>query len=196
MMTFEQIFTFNSSHRINRFRIGDPNIKRFSADGVNFPLEGRTFSVPFGMQGSIKYRLQIVPTAYKIAKSSSDSSFSSVGQNLVANEEDESESDVSYEYSASEWHRINPGGIFSLFGGSTPGVLFRYDYYGMQVTHVFDRPPLTVFFVRACSIIGGLFVILGLVDRLSQFLAKEFDWEKFFGKEMADTVAKWMSYEM
>lgn len=207
VFTFDQLLSFNSSHQINRFRIGDPSIPRFSADGVSFSLENRRFVVPAGAQGSIKYKLQIVPTAYRVAQSSatdrsfsdsSSSSSSSPGDspNSLATEDRMEESEVSYEYSASEWHRITPGGLFSLFGGATPGVLFRYDYFSMQLTHVFDRPPLSVFFVRACSIIGGLFVILGLVDRFTQFLAKNVEWEKLFGPEVATTVHKWLSYEM
>lgn len=222
--TFEELLSFNSSHRINRFRIGDPNIKRFSAEGVSFPLEGRSFIVPQSSQGTIKYKLQIVPTAYRIAGSAGDSSFSfssgdsnadtaatnnnnnnknnggkpSSSSSFMAQESsDLDEQDVSYEYQATEWHRIMMGGIFGIFGGATPGVVFNYDYFSMQLTHVFDRPPLSVFLVRACSIIGGLFVILGLVDRGSQFLVRDMiDWEKMFGPEVSAKVQKWLSYEM
>lgn len=206
--TFNQLLTFNSSHEIRRFRIGDPTIERFynRRNYVLFPLEGRRLMTG-PAQATVKYRLNIVPTAYRVRGATADdasysgaSGASSGAAGNLASETEVDEAEVSYEYQASVWHRFSmPAGLFMIFGGGgmgTPSVLFAYDFFSMQVTHVFDRPPFSVFLVRACSMVGGLFVILGLVDRATQYLAKEVDWSKLLGPHVADTVSKWLSYEL
>eukprot|EP00331_Platyophrya_macrostoma_P015314 CAMPEP_0176471968 /NCGR_PEP_ID=MMETSP0127-20121128/41458_1 /TAXON_ID=938130 /ORGANISM="Platyophrya macrostoma, Strain WH" /LENGTH=197 /DNA_ID=CAMNT_0017866737 /DNA_START=75 /DNA_END=665 /DNA_ORIENTATION=+ len=82
---------------------------------------------------------QIVPTVYKTSS--------------VANR--------AFEYSAQLFHAEFPLG----FGGLMPSVIFVYDFHPIEVHHIFNRPSLSHFFVQLCGIVGGLFVVLGIIDR-------------------------------
>uniref|UniRef100_A0A7S1L0A5 Endoplasmic reticulum vesicle transporter C-terminal domain-containing protein n=1 Tax=Neobodo designis TaxID=312471 RepID=A0A7S1L0A5_NEODS len=151
---------FNVSHVINHFEVGDPTVPRFSKRGVSFPLDGARYTVHRGL-GLAKYFLKIVPTAYENGRTVFDADGLAPAPPSA------------YEYSVQEHHH-EMGGI-DPFSGQSPGLFFIFDFHPMKVHHVFERPPFTRFLVKACSIIGGVFVVLGLIDRAVEVAMRRFN---------------------
>lgn len=136
---YEQLLRYNTSHIIHRLEIGDSNFQRFSSTGVHHPLSNTKYTVSSGF-GHVKYFLHVVPASYSSKKVTHHS----------------------FEYSAQAFHKEFPLGLGSLI----PSVFFVFDFHPMQVNHVFERPSLAHLFVQICGIVGGLFVVLGIVDRV------------------------------
>jgi hypothetical protein len=136
---FEQILKYNTTHIINKLEIGDPSTKRFSSSGVTHPLSNMKYTVSSGF-GHVKYFIHVVPASYSSGHSTQHS----------------------FEYSAQVFHREAPLGLGSMI----PSVFFVFDFHPMQVNHIFVRPPVSHLFVQVCGIVGGLFVVLGIVDRI------------------------------
>lgn len=136
---YEQLLRFNTSHVVNHLSIGERTVNRFSSRGVHYALDGAKYTVGGGY-GYIKYFLQVVPTTYSTATHSAHA----------------------FEFSAQVFHREFPIG----FGGQLPSVFFVFDFHPIAIKNHFERPSLSHFFVQVCGIVGGLFVVLGLVDRL------------------------------
>jgi hypothetical protein len=156
--SMDQLMRFDVTHRVNHFAIGDARIARFSKQGVTFPLDDTGLRVPPGFSGYVKYYLQVVPTTYRSGAKVHDVDGYAAQQ------------DVSFEFAATRHHRVMPLGMF----GASPGVFFVFDFHPIQMNHVFERAPLSRFIVKLCSIVGGMFVILGFVDRAVPFLVKTF----------------------
>lgn len=142
--TFEQLLRFNVSHRINHLSIGSEKVSRFGERGVIFPLDGYKYIVQVG-QGLIKYFLKVVPATY--------SNGDWTGEN------DETSS---FEFSTQVHHSE------SMFGdlSRTPSLFFVFDFEPIQVNHQFRRPHFGHFVVKLCCMVGGIFVVMGLVDRM------------------------------
>ncbi|KAG8343359.1 hypothetical protein TRVL_05812 [Trypanosoma vivax] len=144
---FENVFRindlmqFNASHVINKLSIGDDLVRRFSKRGVYFPLNNQRF-VTTKQFAQVRYFMKIVPTTY----------ISDNTANPVAS---------TYEYSVQWDHRQVP-----LGSGEIPSVVFSFDFSSMQVNNYFQRPSFCHFIVSLCGIVGGLFVVLGMVDGL------------------------------
>jgi hypothetical protein len=147
---------FNISHRINHFFIGDPSVQRFSKRGVVFPLDGKGQMFTQGL-GFMKYFLQIVPTSYQNGRLKFDAD----GVAPLP--------PSAFEFSVQEHHteftQLNPF-------GQLPGLYFVFDFHPMHINNIFERPSVSRFFVRACSIIGGVFVVLGFVDRAVEYVMR------------------------
>eukprot|EP00796_Vickermania_ingenoplastis_P000070 gene70-47_t len=69
----------------------------------------------------------------------------------------------SYEYSA-KW-RSRP---ITVYMRAVPSVAFYFDMFPIKISNVFEREPFSHFLVRLCGIVGGVFVILGIVDDVVQ----------------------------
>jgi hypothetical protein len=141
------LYRFNASHVINKFSIGDERVQRFSPGKITFPLEGQRYHCPPNHLGHVRYYLKIVPVGYF--------THTSHGQRAVPN---------SFEYSARIHHVDMPMSVFGV--PQVPGVNFIFDFYPIQVNRYFRRPEITHFLVRLCGIVGGLFVMSGLVDSI------------------------------
>lgn len=135
----EDLLKFDASHVINKFSIGDESVRRHSRRGVLNPLEKQRFNGS-GRFMKVRYYLNIVPTTYGSGASS--------GLHPPT-----------YEYSAN-W---NSREVAIGYGGF-PSVEFSFDFFPMQVNNNFKREPIYHFLVQLCGIVGGLFVVLGLVD--------------------------------
>lgn len=155
---FAQTLRFNVSHVVNHFAIGDPAVKRFSKRGVEFPLDGEQFMVSEGALAVARYYLKVVPTSYTVGTRT----FDERGMAAVP--------DTSFEYSFQRHAQEFPMGML----GRQPGLFFVFDFHPMQVNNIFERPPVSRFLTRACSIIGGVFVVLGLVDRVVEFAHRRY----------------------
>jgi hypothetical protein len=79
---------------------------------------------------------------------------------------------VAYEYAVREHHH-NVDMMMGMMGfGEPPSVAFTYSFASTQLTRVFERPPLSTFVVRACSVMGGVFVLISLCERGIEALAR------------------------
>ncbi|ESS63548.1 hypothetical protein TCDM_08584 [Trypanosoma cruzi Dm28c] len=145
----KDVMQFDSSHIINKLSIGDERVTRFSRRGVQHPLNGHEF-VAQRRFTEIRYFLKVVPTMY----------FS--GKNIAS-------FNATYEYSVQWSHRLTPIGF-----GHFPSVSLGFDFHPMQVNNYFRRSSFPHFIVQLCGIVGGLFVVLGLIDGLVVWVGKFF----------------------
>lgn len=137
---FADLLRVDASHIINRFTIGDTKVKRFSEHGVAEPLTGHQVSNRLYFES--RYYVKVIPTTYVTKKT----------QNLTS---------TTFEYSAqSRFRKIILG-----TGVSIPGVYFSFESSAFQINNIFRRPPFTRFLVQLCGLVGGVFVVLGFVDR-------------------------------
>ena len=161
-----EFIRFNTTHTVHHLSVGDRQLPRFSRQqplssiggAVEFahPLNGHQYAPLPGHFGFVRYMLQIVPTSYGY-HSLQDAA--SVG---VA-------PDVAYEYSVQlHTHDIDPSPFMI---SAYPCVLFAFDFHPIAIHNVFSRPPVGRFVVRWCSVIGGVFVMAGLVDRVVAYVA-------------------------
>ena len=155
----EQMLRFNITHTINHFSIGDQKIQRFSKYGVEFPLDGFTYTVKKGL-GHMKYFIQVVPVTYRNGPNPLDDP--SVKEVPVP--------EMAFEYSA-QFHHKEFSPMMGL-AGQSPSLFFVFDFHPIQMTHVFERPPFHRFLVKLCPIIGGVFVMMGLMDRAVEALMR------------------------
>ncbi|KPA76883.1 hypothetical protein ABB37_07276 [Leptomonas pyrrhocoris] len=137
---FHDFIRLDTSHKINKLRIGNESVERFSENGIAEPLTGHESFATTYLE--TRYYVKVVPTTYRTKKS----------QDLKAS---------TYEYSA-QWSSrpIIPG-----MSGQVPAVLISFEPSALQVNNIFQRPPFTHFLVQLCGIVGGIFVILGFLDR-------------------------------
>ena len=52
-------------------------------------------------------------------------------------------------------------------GGHLPGVFFNYELSPIRVRIEEKRRPFLHFLTRVCAIVGGVFTIMGVVDRFA-----------------------------
>ena len=168
MYSLQQLMGFNTTHIINEFSLGDHNIVRFSKRGVKSPLKGtRMYVTTPGMLAYTKYFISVVPTNYRVGEKmdSLEASIDSVRSGQGTFEEF-----TSYEYAVQ-----SHGMEFNSFAGMVmmdPMVMFLFDFHPIQITNVFKRPPFTHFLTKMCSIVGGVFVLLGFIDSaVSKYVA-------------------------
>ncbi|RNF10458.1 ERGIC and golgi family 3 [Trypanosoma conorhini] len=144
----QDVMRFDSSHKINKLTIGDERVTRFSRRGVHYPLNGHEFDAQRRFS-EIRYFLKVVPTTYPSWK------------NAVLN--------ATYEYGVQWNHRFIPIGF-----GQLPSVSFGFEFQPIQVNNYFKRPSFSHFLVQLCGIVGGLFVVLGLIDSLVMWIGNYF----------------------
>ncbi|KAG5485301.1 hypothetical protein LSCM4_05934 [Leishmania orientalis] len=140
LYSLKDVLRLDTSHVIKKLRIGDEAVDRFSEHGVAEPLSGHKSSSK--TYSETRYLVKVVPTTYRTKKV----------KDVKAS---------TYEYSA-QWSRR---AILVGFSGAVPAVLFRFEPAAIQVNNVFEREPFSHFLVQLCGIVGGLFVVLGLIDR-------------------------------
>eukprot|EP01059_Diplonema_ambulator_P034069 TRINITY_DN7455_c1_g1_i3.p1 TRINITY_DN7455_c1_g1~~TRINITY_DN7455_c1_g1_i3.p1 ORF type:complete len:439 (+),score=148.23 TRINITY_DN7455_c1_g1_i3:1113-2429(+) len=157
-----QALHFDVSHRIHHLSFGDKNVARFN---YKHPLDGREMSVTQGKLANVKYGIKAIPVVYTTHSTVEDDELES-GVMIGGKEMGGS----SFEISATVLQKV-----FSPHESRRPpGLSFVYDFHPMQLTHVFKRPPLTRFIINLCKIIGGFFVVTGMLDRLVYKIASRF----------------------
>ncbi|CCW67654.1 unnamed protein product [Phytomonas sp. Hart1] len=140
------LLAFNTSHVIKKIVIGDRNVRRFSRTGVSYPLNGERYTTPTFSE--VKYFLKVVPTTYNT-------------------KEKQNSSQRTYEYSAQMNDRK-----FSIVSSVIPAVIFGFDISPFQINNYFLRPPLLRFLIKLCGIVGGVFVVLSIVDSVIDYFAR------------------------
>eukprot|EP01064_Diplonema_japonicum_P006888 TRINITY_DN14707_c0_g1_i1.p1 TRINITY_DN14707_c0_g1~~TRINITY_DN14707_c0_g1_i1.p1 ORF type:complete len:438 (+),score=93.26 TRINITY_DN14707_c0_g1_i1:63-1376(+) len=150
-----QALHFDIAHYIHHLSFGDKNVKRF---GYKHPLDGRQVFVPRGNLAHVKYGIKAIPVVYTTHSSVGDEEAQSGV--MIAGKEESAES--SFEIAATLLEKV----FDPRESRRPPGLSFVYDFHPMQLTHVFKRPPITHFLINLCKIVGGFFVVTGLLDRL------------------------------
>ncbi|KAH9599701.1 Endoplasmic reticulum vesicle transporter [Trypanosoma melophagium] len=145
----KDVMQFDASHIVKKFSIGDERVSRFSRRGVYYPLNDHSFDAG-GRFAEVKYYLKIVPTGY----------FTEKGNEVLGS---------TYEYSVQWSYRFIPIGF-----GYLPSVSYTFDFSPIQVNNYFKRPPLYHVLVQLCGIVGGLFVVLGMIDTLVMRISRFF----------------------
>lgn len=126
---------FNITHTINSLSFGD------HFPGIRSPLDGQSRTVT-DTHGMYQYYLKVVPTRYKSRHS---------GQDEI----------ISNQYAVTEHvSHLAPGS-----GRGLPGLYFHYEVSPIQAVFEEKRGGALGFLVSACAVAGGLFTVMGLVDR-------------------------------
>ena len=128
---------FNITHTINSLTFGDP------FPGAAYPLDGQTRRLQ-DTHGMHQYYVKVVPTTYK---------------KLGAVHAIESN-----QYSVTEHSRhLSPASDRGL-----PGVYFYYEISPVQAAFEEKRSTRTLarFVTSVCAIVGGLFTVMGLVEKV------------------------------
>eukprot|EP01038_Epipyxis_sp_PR26KG_P008155 gene8155-11037_t len=131
---------FNVSHTIHGISFGD------NFPGIKSPLDGESRVVQ-DTHGMYQYYIKVVPTKYK-----------PLGKSVEVIE--------SNQYSVTEhMSHLAPGS-----GRGLPGVYFNYEMSPIQAMFEEKRGGLLSFITSVCAIIGGIFSVMGLLDKIIGFL--------------------------
>jgi hypothetical protein len=132
--------SFNITHRMNALSFG------VYYPGAKNPLDGRAVSVPVGT-GMHQYFVKLVPTVYQHADGREASAFQfSVTEHL---------------------RKMDPrSASFDAATGLLPGVFINYELSPIRVRIQEQKRSLGHFLTNLCAIIGGVFVVMGLVDSI------------------------------
>jgi len=129
---------FNVSHRVNRLSFGD------EFPGIVNPLDGVAKSLPFDASeggGMFMYYAKVVPTSYNYIS----------GASLATNQ-----------FSVTEHFRR----ILPREGQGLPGVFVFYELSPIMVKFTEHRSSFAHFLTQLCAILGGVFTVAGMVDRV------------------------------
>ena len=128
---------FNVSHYIHYIRFGTP----FPLAAAN-PLENRLVQIENKMGGIALQQIQVklIPTLY---------------QRFLTTQQ-------TYQLSVVE-HTVQPDTLVAKGVPLLPGISVSYDFTPLMVHHIESRDNILVFFGSLVSIVGGVFVTVGLV---------------------------------
>ena len=147
---------FNVTHVIHALSFGDPFPGQINPlDGVQkyHPSTDPNAHIPISESGGMfMYYCKIVPTTYSHLTSLSP---------LTTNQ-----------YSVTEHYRVTA----PKEGQGLPGVFFFYELSPIMVAIEERRMGLLHFLTQLCAILGGVFTVAGMVDRLVYSSLKQ--WEK------------------
>jgi hypothetical protein len=133
---------FNPAHNIYRLAFGK------NYPGIVNPLDKTNKGIsgtPWGSDNAIVYNyyLKVVPTLYRYIKN----------DNTLATNQ----------YSMTEHDQIITPDVDA---NSLPGLYINYDFSSIQIRLDESRSPLGHFFVEMAAIVGGVFAVSGIIDRL------------------------------
>jgi len=135
-LTYNDVRNFNASHRINRLSFGD------DFPGQQNPLDGAGRASAHGPSVS-RYFIKVVPTVYEHLHGppTRSNQFSVTEYSREVREEDR---------------------VFHI-----PGVFFVYDLAPIRVTFTEQRGQTFLHFLTRCAAtIGGMYTVIGMVDKL------------------------------
>lgn len=128
---------FNVSHYIKELSFGESYPGRINPlDNTNKLLESET-----DLSGMVMYYIKVVPTEYEYL----------YGSQLKTNQ-----------FSVTEHFRS----LGSREGQGLPGVFFFYELSPIMVRFTETRKSFTHFLTQLCAIIGGVFTVAGMLDKL------------------------------
>lgn len=136
---------FNMSHYIRKLSFGS------DYPGIINPLDGVSQSPPSSSKGAAMYQyfVKVVPTVYQYLN----------GTNIFTNQ-----------YAVTDHYRE-----VAIDGSNgVPGVFFMYDLSPIMVNFVEKTRSLSHFLTGVCAIVGGVFTVAGLLDRLIFLIMQKF----------------------
>jgi len=148
--------TFNVSHAIHHLSFGE------KFPGIVNPLDNVQKSFVSSKDapqsgGMYMYYVKVVPTSYSYL----------TGEKLQTNQ-----------YSVTEHFRhISPQETTGL-----PGLFVFYELSPIMVQFTEHRQPLTTFLTQLCAIIGGVFTVAGIIDRLVYSSIRQIEKKMEIGK--------------
>ena len=132
---------FNASHIIEHLSFGHHDVTRINKRGVVYPLDGKAVTITQGGMQTVNYYVKVVPTAYQYGSRAVESSY---------------EFAVSYHTKQHHEARLV----------MQPGIFFVYDFHPIKILHKYKRMPMSHFLVKISGLIGGLFVVTGMLDAI------------------------------
>lgn len=125
---------YNVSHKINRLEFGSPY------PGLANPLNNWNYlnKKENGLE-AVTYTITIVPTEY------TQLGYAPVTANQYTVRDDSKKV------------------VLSPHSNDLPGVFFKYDYSPYRIDYKEQEVPFTHFLTRLCAVIGGVFVVTGIV---------------------------------
>ena len=153
-----QALTFDTSHVIHHMSFTSAEGESAGWGKRVDPLDGRKFDVPKDKLGRIRYNIQAIPVRHTLSSDIEEIEIET--GDMIAGIE--SRDETSFELAATVTEKL----FRPQSARAPPTLIFVYDFHPMQITHVFQRPPITHFIVELCKIIGGMFVVTGFLDRV------------------------------
>ncbi|ORX84778.1 endoplasmic reticulum-golgi intermediate compartment protein 3-like protein [Basidiobolus meristosporus CBS 931.73] len=129
--------TIDFTHHVHQLSFGN------QVSGIHNPLDGIKQTAP---EGSFQYQyfLKVVGTQFKYLN----------GNRAISNQYSVTE----HERSGSRSGPHSPGGL--------SGIFFNYEISPMLVIYTESRRSFTNFLTNACTIVGGIFTVAGLIDAI------------------------------
>lgn len=144
--SFGDFFEFIATHKINSLYFGSKDVFRYPRSGP--PVLNGHLHKSKSIE-EVKYMLSAVPTNYRMSSRSRR-----------------------YEKESFEYSVKTRSTLIHIGMPSIPSVTFYFDISPIKITNIFEREPFAQFLVRLCGVVGGVFVVSGLVDDAFQFLDK------------------------
>jgi len=141
--TMQELDKFNSSHIIHHLSFGD------ALPQIKNPLDGEKHTVFGGNIAQYKYYIQIVPTSYEKGN----------GNSIKSNQ-----------YSVSRYAKEIKRGASSF---PQPGAFFFYDIAPIRAHMEESSKPFVHFITELCAILGGIFVVSGIIHSFVIILLKQ-----------------------
>lgn len=141
---------FDTSHSIHHLSFGkELKDKSINTKYISYPLDGTEHSSSFDGTSIFQYYAKIVPTQY-----------CTLGGNV----------EVTNQYSVT----MHETKLKLKEGYGIPGVYFFYEFSPLMVQISEVRTPFFHFITNMCAIIGGVFTVTGLLDRVVYGTLKQF----------------------
>ena len=138
--------SFDTSHSIHHLSFGhELKDQRINSRYIYSPLDGTEHPSSFEGTSIFQYYAKIVPTQY-----------STIGGNK----------EVTNQYSVT----MHETKLKLKEGYGIPGVYFFYEFSPLMVQITETRTPFFHFITQVCAIIGGVFTVTGLLDRVGMWI--------------------------
>lgn len=144
---------FNMSHRVNRLSFGE------EFPGIVNPLDDVEVSYQEDGNNMHMYYVKVVPTSYNYLN----------GTSLSTNQ-----------FSVTE--HVRPISHTHNDQGGLPGIFFFYELSPLMVKYTQTRNSLAHFLTQLCAILGGVFTVAGMLDRLVHHTMRKLEHKYRVGK--------------
>lgn len=137
--------SFDTSHFIHHLSFGhELNDKSINSKYISYPLDNTDHKSSFEGSSIFQYYAKIVPTEFR-----------KINGNI----------EITNQYSVT----MHETKLKLKEGYGIPGVYFFYEFSPLMVQISEKRTPFFHFITQVCAIIGGVFTVTGLLDRVGMF---------------------------
>ena len=154
----QQELEFDITHTVNHLSFGDPADKNLNFMSAQMhPLDGHKYTPKRGLLARMKYNIKAIPVVYSDHATLEEDAEGDENAMVIGGEEKASSFEISVKTHSSMFVPGNPL--------HTPALTLDYDFYHMQITHIYKREPFARFLLSLCKTLGGLFVVTGIIDQ-------------------------------